>query len=72
MKGLEFVKLIQLTWAQNEPHHKKEHIKISKLVKFEDVWLDINIVCAFKYGKNKRVCMGLSESVPCNHTLTVI
>jgi hypothetical protein len=33
---------------QNEPHHKKEHIKISKLIKFEDVWLDINIVESFQ------------------------
>jgi hypothetical protein len=35
------------------------------LIKFEDVWLDINIVVRFYISqKNKRVCMGLSESVP--------
>jgi hypothetical protein len=27
---------------------KKEHIKISKSTKFEDVWLDINIVASFQ------------------------
>jgi hypothetical protein len=45
--------LVQLATLEtsNEPHHKKEHIKISKLIKFEDVWLDINIVASFQKGQ---------------------